>query len=193
MEQKNKITTVDIAVTALMIAVVFISNFFRIPIATPLGKTGLHFGNVFCVLSGILLGGTRGGIAAGVGSMLYDFTDAMFISSSPYTLVFKFLMGYTAGTIANANGAEGKKVSRNIIAAICGSLLYVVLYIGKNFVVDYFFMRNAIETVIIACTQKGIVSLFNAVVAVVCSVAFAPMFRKAMVRSGIYNRLRSAH
>lgn len=186
---KPKITVLDIAAIGLMAAVIFIATFFRIQIPTALGKTMIHFGNIFCLLAGLMLGNMRGGLAAGMGSMIFDLTDPLFISSAPWTFLFKFAMAYTAGTIAYSGGAEGDRLRRNIVAVTCGAVLYTTLYVGKNFIFDYFLLRNPLETVLIANAQRGIVSIFNAIVAAVVSVMFAPAFRNAMKRSGIYAKL----
>ncbi|NMA06377.1 MAG: ECF transporter S component, partial [Ruminococcaceae bacterium] len=59
-----------------MAALTFVfTMFFRIDIPTPLGKTMLHLGNVMCLLSGLLFGPVRGGLAGGIGSMMYDLFD----------------------------------------------------------------------------------------------------------------------
>ena len=58
---KRKITTYDIVVTALFAAICYVATaFFHIDIPTPLGKTMMHFGNIFCLLSAMLMGGPPG-------------------------------------------------------------------------------------------------------------------------------------
>ena len=52
---KQKITAYDIAAIGLMAAVVFVATNFKIYIPTAIGKTMIHFGNIFCLLSGLLL------------------------------------------------------------------------------------------------------------------------------------------
>lgn len=80
---KQKITAYDIAAIGLMAAVVFVATNFKIYIPTAIGKTMIHFGNIFCLLSGLLLGGVRGGLAAGIGSAFFDVMDPLFVSSAP--------------------------------------------------------------------------------------------------------------
>lgn len=185
---KKGFTIYEIAAVALMAAVVYIVTYFRITIPTPLGKVMLHFGNVFCLLSGFLLGGKRGGLAAGLGSMFFDlFSD--WVTSAPFTLVFKFIMAYVCGTIAYGGGAGGKSTKRNIIGAMCGAASYTVLYVSKNIISGFFFLRNPWQTVMVDAMYKGGVSLINAVVAVIAAVLLAPLFRKALERSGIYEKL----
>lgn len=45
------------------------------------------------------------------------------------------------------------------------------------------------NTVLASLVQKGSVSLFNGVVAVIVSVLVAPLFLAAMKRAGIYRKL----
>lgn len=179
----------NIAAVGMMAAMVFVATNFRIQLPTAIGKTMIHFGNVFCLLAGFTLGGVRGGLAAGIGSMFFDLVDPTFISSAPWTLCFKFVMAYLCGTIGHKKDGENPSISRAIIAATIGAITYVVLYIGKGMIIDYFFMRNPWETVIIASLQKGIVSTINAIIAVAVSVTLAPAFRKAVKVSGIYSKL----
>ncbi|MEG0272421.1 MAG: ECF transporter S component [Hydrogenoanaerobacterium sp.] len=188
LEAKKGFSIYDIVAVALMAAVVYVVTNFRITIPTPIGKTMLHFGNVFCLLSAFILGGKRGGLAAGLGSMFFDlFSD--WATSAPFTLVFKFIMAYVCGKIAYGGDAQAKSLKRNIVAALCGAVSYTVLYTAKNVVTGFFFMRNPWQTVLLDAAYKGGTSLVNAIIAVVAAVALAPLFRKALEHSGFYQKL----
>ena len=64
---KRKITLYDIVAVGLLAAFVFIATFFfKIKIPTPGGSTMVKLGNGICLLAGTLLGGWRGGLAAGM-------------------------------------------------------------------------------------------------------------------------------
>ena len=83
----NKLTTKKMVYVALFTALVYIfSRFFQIPVLTPFGQTRFHLGNVFCLLAGILLGPGLGGLAAGLGSALFDLFDPVYFTSAPITL-----------------------------------------------------------------------------------------------------------
>ena len=61
----------------LMAAVVFVvTMFLSIRIPTPTGTTMIKLANAFVLLCGLLLGPVRGGLAAGIGSMIFDPDDA---------------------------------------------------------------------------------------------------------------------
>lgn len=188
MANNKKLSVYDIVAVALMAAVVYVVTNFRINIPMPIGQAMIHFGNVFCLLSGLILGGKRGGLAAGVGSMFFDlFSD--WVTSAPFTLVFKFIMAYVCGSIAYSGGAGAKSTRRNFLGAAAGAVSYTVLFVGKNFISGLFFLRNPLETVLVDALYRGGLSLFNAAIAVVVSVLLAPVFRMALERSGLYAKL----
>lgn len=187
--KKNGFNTYTVAVIGMLAAVVFVATYFYIPVPTGIDNTRIHFGNIFCLLCGMLLGGFKGGLAAGIGSMFFDLVDPAYITSAPYTLVFKFLMAYVCGSITNARGADSRNVTRNIIGASAGSLTYLALYLGRSFIRDYFFMRNPIETVMASVGTKFVVSGINGVVAVIAAVILIPVFMAAFERSGFKQRM----
>ena len=76
-----------------------------------------------------------------------------------------------------------------LTGAAAGSIAYVVVYLAKNFIEQYFFLRNPMETVTAALIVKGSSSLVNAVVAVVVSMLLRPFFLAAMRSSGIDEKL----
>mgnify|MGYP002682476801 CR=1 FL=1 len=65
----RKIKMYDIIGVGFMAALVFVASQISIPIPSILGLTRIHLGNAFCLLSGFILGGFRGGLAAGIGSL----------------------------------------------------------------------------------------------------------------------------
>lgn len=176
----SKFTTKKMAMIGLFAALVFVSSFLSFPIPTPLGNTRLHLGNVFCLLSGFILGPLPGGLAAGIGSMFFDFANPLYVSSAPFTLVFKFFMAFICGSIAYAGGAKGLSTKRNVVAGAVGALSYVVLYLGKSFLEMVYFNRAEVQTAIIDILAKGVVSGTNAVIAVIAAVPLALAIRKSI-------------
>ena len=104
MEQKKTMSTKKIVWIGLMAALVFIGTFLRIKIPIGGDSTMLHLGNVFCALSGLLFGPLTGGLASGFGSMLFDFTNPLYIAESWITFITKFFIGFLAGLIAHRGG-----------------------------------------------------------------------------------------
>ena len=82
-------------------AMVFVANFFSIPLPF---EARVHFGNVFCVLSGLLLGPVSGGLCAGLGGFFCDLTNPIYAAGAPVTFLMKFVIGFVAGAIAFRGG-----------------------------------------------------------------------------------------
>ena len=99
--KKSKLSVYTLSAIGVMTAVSFISNFISIPIGT---LTRIHMGNVFCSLSGILLGPVYGGVAGGLGAFFYDFTNPLYVAEAPITLFNKFFIGFFAGLISHKGG-----------------------------------------------------------------------------------------
>ena len=73
MTTKSKFTTRKIVFTALMAALTCVASAIRVTVPLDItGTTSFHLGNIFCALSGILLGPWLGGAAAGLGSLIFD-------------------------------------------------------------------------------------------------------------------------
>ncbi len=191
---KNTNRTYKLALIGLMAAAVFICTYIHLDIPTPLGKTMLHFGNVMCLLGGLLFGPVIGGLAAGIGSMFFDMFDPVFLPECWITFILKFAMGFIAGAIAHGFkmtdiAATGKLKARQIAAAIIGALCYTCLYVGKTIVVNYFVLGTEWPTVWATVITKGTVSLVNAVVASVASLLLYAALRPALSRAKLFETL----
>ena len=87
-----------VTLTAVFAALVFVSSMISVPIPVAIGDvTRIHLGNIFCLLSGFVLGPVGGGLAAGLGSALYDMTNPAYIASAPFTFAFKFMLAAVCG------------------------------------------------------------------------------------------------
>ncbi len=187
----KKYSIYKIAVIGLMAAMVFIATNFRIEIPTPLGKTMLHLGNVMCILSGLLFGGTIGGLSAGFGSAIFDLFDPAFAPEFWITFIMKFTMGFIAGKISHIKDYNGENKRINIIAAITGAAVYIVLYISKTIILQRFVLSSNWEAVIAVAGTKLVVSSVNAVVAVIASIALSLTIRPALKSAGVFNKLKN--
>lgn len=189
MEKGKKITVYDIALLAVFAALVFASNWLSFPIPVAVGDISrIHLGNVFCLLCGFILGSVFGGLASGTGAALYDLMNPLYIASAPFTFVFKFLLAAVCGWVAHGGGKRAENHRRNIVAAVCGSLTYMVLYLGKSFV-QGLLEGSALGTVLTAVATKAAASGVNAVLAVMISVPLCAAIRLALKRSGLEARL----
>ena len=178
----KKTTVRQTAFIGIMAALVYVTSaFLQINIPTAIGSTRLHMGNVMCLLSGLLLGPVQGGLAAGIGSAFFDLTNPLYIASTPFTFAFKFLMAFVCGVIAHKTGKE--RHWKTILAAVVGAVTYVILYLGKSFIEDYFVMGVPLNTVWLTVSQKGLVSTVNGIIAAAVSVplylTLKPLLQKA--------------
>lgn len=175
-----------IAAIGVLSAMVFAANFLSIPIGD---ITRIHFGNVFCVLSGLLLGPISGGLCAGLGGFFYDLFNPLYAAEAPITFAMKFVLGALVGVISHSGKSYGNNRTKNIIGAVVGSLGYVVVYLLKNFINEYYLLRNPIETVTTKLIIKGTSSVVNGMTAVIVALILLPVFSRAMKTSGIYQKL----
>lgn len=186
--RKQQLTILQIAMTGLMAALVFVSSMIQIPIPLPVGNTRLHLGNVFCLLAGFLLGALRGGLAAGLGSFFFDLLNPQYLPSSPFTFVFKFTMAFVCALISHAGGRRADHVKLNFVAAASGSLAYMILYLGKGFV-ENLLLRMEIAPALAILWTKFTVSGVNAIIAVIVSVPLCLVIKKALKTSRLLEML----
>lgn len=171
----------QLVATGLLAALVFIFSGLRVQLGE---VAAVHLGNGFCALSGLLFGPWVGGLASGIGSMLYDFTNPAYIAESWITFLTKFCLGFAAGWVAR----KGVSVWRDAAAAAVGSLLYVVLYLAKSFVQMAWIEGQAWAAVGAQLAAKGVTSLINAVGAVLIAAVLAQAMRPALQRAHLIRR-----
>ena len=172
----------------LMAALVYVASTYmriRIPLAIGTQTAAIHFGNIFCLISGLLLGPLYGGAAAGIGSALTDLTIPEYISSTPFTLVFKFTLAFVCGLIAHSGGRNAESVKYNIIGGVAGSFSYVVLYLGKNFINNVLFLRIQLAPALAVAGWQALASSFNAVLAVSIATPLFFILKKALDKNNI--------
>ena len=172
-QDRKVLNTVLVGVLAAMVYVVTLFRF-------PLLGSKVHFANAVCLLAGLLLGPNLGGVAAGLGSALYDLT--MYnegIVNLLITFVSKFAMAWVCGKIA-CKPEEKQPVVRVVIACVCGALTYVALYMLKTGV------YGAIAGNIWApMVSKFPASIINAGAAIVAAPVFYHAVRPALKAAGI--------
>ena len=177
----KKITITEIARIGIMAAAVYVASaFLQIPVPTAIDNTRLHMGNVMCLLAGMLLGPLQGGLAAGTGSMFFDLTNPAYLTSAPFTFIFKFVMAWLCGKIASGDATHVKQ--RYILGGMAGAFAYVALYLSKSFVEHRFILELPVEAVMLTITQKAVVSGVNAIVACLVAVPLGLALRPVMAK-----------
>lgn len=188
--KNSRFTLYRIVIIGLMAAMVFVCTMFLgIRIPTPTGTTQLKTANAICLLTGLLFGGWTGGLAAGIGSALFDLTYPEWAAGAWLTFIFFFAMGAICGGIAHAGGVAGKNKARNWVAAICGAVGYWLLYIGKSIVV-LCLGGSVFSAAFIATVPKMLTGGINAVFAIVVSNLLAALLRPKLESAGIYEALK---
>lgn len=184
-ETKNRNYVLKLCVAALMAALVALSSKLYIPIPSIVGQSRFHLGNAFCALSGILLGPWWGGLASGIGSMIFDLTDPAYIAETPITFVTKGLYGVVAGLVFYKVFKGRNNYGSEVVASLCAAVTYIVLYLTKTFFYNGLFLGELEPAAAwLAVIQKIPASVFNGAVAVI----FAPILSVAIIKG-----LKAAH
>lgn len=182
---EKRVNAVTISFAAMMAAMVYVVTLFRFPL---LGSK-VHFANAVCLLSGMLLGPVTGGIAAGLGSALYDAFGGYDLVNVLITFVSKFAMAFVCGAILHRRHARQGKVDRTVLASVCGALTYVFLYMLKTFIYNRFVYGYPMDAVWATVLSKFIPSLINAGVAIVAAPVFYHAVLPALRASGLLKRM----
>jgi len=163
--KQNKFTTQTLAQIGVMAALVFVSNYFSIP----LPGTRIHLGAVCVLLSGFYLGGLPGGLAAGLGAGMYDLlAPNIGVLSAPTTFFFRFIMAFLAGTLSRLRIKAPKPILHTIAAAVA-AVTYAILYLGKKGF-EQILLGSSFEVVLLAITSRAPASATNAVIGICASV-----------------------
>lgn len=175
---KNKKLATIVAV-GLMAALCFVGNYIQIKIPNGGLITRIHFGNVICLLSGLLFGGLTGGLASGIGAGLYDMLDPVYIISAPFTFLSKFAMGFVCGYLAKGKKQIGSETCHTVYCAIMGQITYLILYVGKTYISQRL-LGYEVKTAITVAATNLLTSSINAVIAVAVSVPLYFMLKKPL-------------
>lgn len=184
MSNNKRFTVFNITFMAMMAAMVYVVTLFRFPL---LGSK-VHFANAVCLLSGILLGPLQGGLAAGVGSALYDAVAGYDIVNVAITLVSKFAMAWVCGMVIHS-AKKPHRLDHTALACVLGALTYVALYMLKTFIYNKFVYGYPLDAVGATMVSKLIPSLINAAVAVVAAPLFYHAVLPALKSSGLIKRM----
>ena len=175
-EKKQNWSAADIAYIGVMAAIVLAVTEFRLP----LGESKVHLANGFCLLAGMLLGPLSGGLAAGIGSAIYDAHAGYDVAGVLITFVSKFAMAWVCGKLMPSREEKGLKLHRTVLASVAGALTYVALYMLKTYVYQRIVYQNPLNAVAIVMWGKLIPSLINALAAVIIAPILYHALRPAL-------------
>ena len=184
-----------LAIAGLMAALCYIGfAFFKIDIPVGTEKTAFHFGNVFCVLAALLIGGYWGGLAGAVGMTIGDLTTA-YVTSAPKTFLLKLCIGLIVGLFAHKVFRISKTHSAKYITTT--TILSCVLGMAFNVVADpvvgYFYKQYLLgvpqDLAAALAKMSAITTFVNAVVCVIAASIFYLALRPALKKSGLFEQL----
>lgn len=182
-------TTKKIVTVALMAALTVAGSALRIKVPSVVGTSAFHLGNIMCALSGIFLGPWLGGLAAGLGSAIYDILlDPAYLAESWITLLTKGAYGLISGLVAysfcDSWHNAGKKYLRALLATIAGALMYAFLYLSKTCFYSGMLIEGlTLEAALWGTVDKLPATTFNAVVAIVAAPLLATLIGKALKKN----------
>lgn len=183
---KNRTKIVKLCVVAVMAVLVMVASRLQVKVPSLLGVSRFHLGNTMCAMSGILLGPWWGGLAAGLGSALFDIVmDPTFFTDAPITFVTKGLYGLVSGLVFFKVFRRKSNYVTEVVATLCGAVTYIVLYLSKKYFLDALLVAGMDAAgAWLVVIEKIPSSLFNGIVAVV----FAPLLSVAVTKA-----LKRAH
>lgn len=181
-----------LAQAGLLAALCYIGfAFFKIDIPVGPEKTAFHFGNVFCVLAALLLGGYWGGLAGAVGMTIGDLTTS-YVTSAPKTFLLKLCIGLIVGLVAHkifklSRDHSAKYVTGvTILASFCG----MAFNVAADPLVGYFYKMYllGVPQDISAALAKisTVTTAVNAIVAVIAASVFYFALRPALRKAGLF-------
>lgn len=186
MEKKQTLTTRKMVLTALLAALVVVGSALRITIPIDVGgTTSFHLGNIMCALSGILLGPWLGGLAAGLGSMIYDLANPLYASECWITFLTKGAYGLVTGLVIRGSKKEWSHGWASLATA-AGAVTYALLYLAKSYFYSGLLIRGLTpDAAWLSVMGKLPATVFNAVVAYIFAPMLAVAIRKALNESNL--------
>lgn len=169
-----KIRLKTITTCALFAALVLVASKLEIR----LFDSRFHLGNTFCLLAGLFLNPMAAGLSSGIGSALYDILFYANGLGFIYTLINKFALAFVCALVFKS--ISGKTVLRVIAACTIGQIVYIILYLGKTFVTNFFIAGMPLDAALPILVAKGGVSVTNAIVAI----TFACIFYNILQHTG---------
>lgn len=163
MEKRTVSPVKRITLIGMMAAVVCVVTLVRFP----LFGSKVHFANTMCLLAGMLFGPVSGGLAAGLGSAIYDVLLGGYgIVDALVTFAMKFAMAWVCAILVRGSK---RSMPRVIAACVLGALTYMALYLCKTWVFQTYVYGYARDAVWATLLSKVPASAINACLASVAS------------------------
>lgn len=157
---------------AVFITLVVVFSYIRIRF----GEGSVHLGNGMCLLSGLVLTPFLGGVAAGVGSMIFDIFAYPTAFSFEFVITFftKFMMAFVCGLVFRVIkkiflklDKENNNIISIILSGIAGEVVYIVLYLIKSYFENIYIIGISKSIIWPLLIGKLVASTINAVFAII--------------------------
>lgn len=193
--EQKKVDTKVLVQAALCAALCYVgATFIKIDIPVGTEKTMFHFGNVFCVMAALLLGGTWGGMAGALGMTISDLTTA-YVTSAPKTFLLKLCIGLIVGFVAHKLFKISKDHSAKYItvATVVSTISGMLFNIVADPIVGYFY-----KTYLLGVPQElskalakigAVTTTVNAIIAVICATLLYIALRPVLKKSGMLREI----
>lgn len=189
---KKKMTSVELAMCGLFVALVVIGAYIKIMI--PIGPFAVTFSLqfLFSLMAGLLMGPKKGGIALAVYLILGLIGLPVFAHGGGLGYILRPTFGFLIGFLGAAilSGLVKKKLTRNtfaayLIAAFCGELIYylfglIYYYIFFNYVITDGGVIGVNELLVVWCFSTFVPDFCLAVLAAFLSKRLAPFMPQSM-------------
>lgn len=189
--RQRKTDVRSLAIASVFAALCYVGcTFLRIPF--PGSTSFFHFGNTFCVLAALFLGGFWGGMAGSAGMTLADLLTG-YVDSAPRTFLLKLCIGLITGFVAHSIFHISGGQSRRNVPLPVATVLSAAAGMAFNMVADpllgYFYKMYVmgIPQDLAKSLQKiaTIPTAVNAAVAVFAASIFYLALRPALTHAGL--------
>lgn len=193
--KKGKIDTKVLAQAALCAALCYVgAGFIKIDIPVGTEKTMFHFGNTFCVLASLLIGGVWGGLSGAVGMTISDLTTG-YVTSAPKTFFLKLCIGLITGLVAHKifKLSEEHTAKYVTVATIVSAASGMIFNIFADPVVGYFYKMYILgvpQDLSKALAKIGaLTTSVNAVTSVIAATVIYAALRPVMKKNGMLTKI----
>ena len=189
--QKKATDVRNLAMAAIFAALCYVGcTYFKIPI--PGSTSFFHFGNTFCVLGALFLGGFWGGMAGSIGMTISDLFNG-YVDSAPRTFILKLCIGLIAGFVAHKvfHIADNKRERKlplpvaTVISCVAGMAFNVVADPLLGYLYKMYIMGIPQDVASSLAKIATVATAVNAVVAVIAATVFYLALRPALKRAGL--------
>lgn len=191
--RRQKTDVRSLAMASIFAALCYVGcTVLRIPF--PGSSSFFHFGNTFCVLGALFLGGFWGGMAGSVGMTLSDLLTG-YVDTAPRTFILKLCIGLITGFVAHRVFHIREKGSwhRISLAAALSSTAGMAFNVIADPLLGYFYKMYVmgVEQDIAATLAKikTIPTAVNAIVAIIAATIFYLALRPALTRAQLMPRV----